>query len=430
MSRNKKRSQNRLGGQSYGSLEARQLLAGDVSVFQHDALLYIRGDMGDNQVQIARTADGDIQVTGTNGTTINGSAEAFVVDSQAGRIERGLRVNLGRGNDSLFVEGVSIEGRAVVYGGAGEDSIGFYDVNVDHDLFVQSGSGDDLISVDDVEAGALSVVTLGGDDLVGVGDSQVNGRTIILTGSGDDDVAISDSMHDGNAYIFTQGGNDFVGTDNVTISGLAAVVSGWGSDDVYVNDTTFNGRVYANGGFRATDNLEIDGETTFSVTPNVRDFEGDDVAGGQLQASQVFTDLIVDGARLGTITELAAITPELSTLVGALQTTGLDTALNGTGPFTVFAPLNSAFANISSVVESLTVEELSSVLQFHVTNGAIFASELVELTSVGTLLGQSFSVDVSSGSVVLNGNATLAATDIRAKNGVIHLLNDVLIPTL
>ena len=140
--------------------------------------------------------------------------------------------------------------------------------------------------------------------------------------------------------------------------------------------------------------------------------------------------MIASEARLGTVTELAVLTPELSTLVGALQSTGLDDALNGEGPFTAFAPLNSAFDKLpDGTLEGLTTEQLSDILKFHVVAGdAVFAAELVTLTSVETLLGQSFTVDLTSGSPVLNGDVTLAATDIRAKNGVIHLLNEVLLP--
>lgn len=425
-----RRRSSQSASQRYESLEQRRLLAGDVSVFHHESILYIRGDHSDNQIQITADEFGDVQVEGLGGTTINRGSDPYSIDTQNGRIDRGLRINMARGDDSVFIEDVNVVGGAVIYGGDGDDSVGLYQVEVDS-LFAQTGRGDDLVSIDDVDVrGRLAVITAGGNDTVGIDQSLIDGETLVLTGQGDDDLAISNSTHNGNAYVFTYGGNDFVGVDNLTVNGLTSVVTGFGSDDVYVNDSNLNGRTYANGGFRSADNLEIDGDTTFAATPRVVGFEGSDVAGGKIQAAQVYTDLIVDGARLGTITELASITPQLSTLVGALQATGLDSALNGAGPFTVFAPLNSGFESIAGVVDSLTLEQLSQVLQFHVTTGEVFASELVTLDSVNTLLGQSFTVDLSSGDVVLNGNATLAATDIRAKNGVIHLLNDVLVPML
>ncbi|MEL7496135.1 MAG: fasciclin domain-containing protein [Planctomycetota bacterium] len=416
--------------QQYESLETRRLLAGDVTVFEFGDNLYLRGDQNDNQVQVFEEG-GEIRIAGLDGTTINGQSNPFVIPAEDGQLNGGFRANLGRGNDSLFFEEVNVQGSAVVYGGAGDDSIGFFNASVRDTLFAQTFRGDDAVSIDDVDVGGnLTVVTHNGDDLIGIDETTVGGRTILLTGSGDDDLAIQDSTHQGNVYAFTYGGDDFVGIDNVNFGGFAGVLTGFGSDDVYVNDSNFGGRTYVNGGFRSNDNLEVDGETSLNANTTAVGFEGDDVAGGMLQTDQVFTDLIVDGSRLGTITELAALTPELSTLVGALEATGLDSALVEDGDFTVFAPLNSAFDDISDVVDSLTLDQLSQVLQFHVTTPAIFSGRLVMMSSVDTLLGQSFSVEVLDGDVILNGNATLAATDIRAKNGVIHLLNNVLVPVL
>jgi len=218
-----------------------------------------------------------------------------------------------------------------------------------------------------------------------------------------------------------------VSLDGVTIERFAGLQTQSGNDDVVVEDTSFN-RLRAGGG-RGFDSLEAVGDgNEFNGSASIRSFEGDNVADETERRDEVFSDLITSGARLGTIAELAALTPDLSTLLGALQATGLDAAVAGEGPLTVFAPLNSAFAEISDVVEGLTLEQLSDVLTFHVAAGSIFASELVTQTSVDTLLGQSFSVEIIDGEVILNGDVTLAATDIRAKNGVIHLLNNVLIP--
>jgi uncharacterized surface protein with fasciclin (FAS1) repeats len=413
----------------YQSLEQRRLLAGDVTVFQHESILYVRGDNSDNQIEISVDDFGDVRVAGTNGTTINGGETSFKYDTQNGVVP-GLRVNMGRGDDFAFIEGVDVAGDANVYGGRGDDTIGLYQVDVQDDLLVQTFTGDDQVSLDEVNVGdRLVVFTLNGSDTIGIGDTDVNGSTLISTGNGDDDLAIFNSNHNNGAFIFTGGGNDFVGVDNVQINGTTLLSTGFGSDDVYINDTNFNGFVWANGGF-ASDRLEVDGETNFSQSPRVLSFEGNDVAGGQLQLDDVRFDLIESGARLGTITELAVLTPELSTLVGALQATGLDAALNSPGPFTVFAPLNSAFDAISDVVEGLTLDQLSDVLLFHVASGTVLAEQLVMMDSVETLLGQTFTVDTSTGNVILNGNVTLAATDIRAKNGVIHVVNEVLVPML
>jgi uncharacterized surface protein with fasciclin (FAS1) repeats len=425
--RGKKRRSNS-NGFRYDQFEPRKMLAGDIRVVESGDILYIRGDAADNQVEITRTADGDVRIGGKTGTSVNGKFETMFLRDRGGEIGS-LRVNMGSGSDTLFVEGVAVEGRTIIFGGAGDDAIGLYRVDINEDLFVQTASGDDRVSLENVDVQAnVNILTIVGDDVVGIDQSRIAGNTFVALGSGDDTLAIRDSQHLQNAIIIGQSGNDFIGTDGITIGGLARVFGGSGSDDVYVNDTTFQGIVRASGQ-GGSDRLEVDGTTSFAIDPVVSSFEGDDVAGGQLLASSAFDELILSGARLGTIVELAVLTPELSTLVGALGATGLDSALAEPGPFTVFAPLNSAFAKLpAGTVEGLTTEQLTDVLLFHVASGVTSANQLVTLDSVDTLLEQSFTVDVSSGTPVLNGNATIAQTNIRAKNGIIHLLNEVLIP--
>ena len=186
------------------------------------------------------------------------------------------------------------------------------------------------------------------------------------------------------------------------------------------------GGAFASGGTQA-DTISIL-NTELGPNTSAVQFESS-IEQDSLVFDEVFDDLIVSGARLGTIAELARLTPALSTLNGALEATGLDAAVAGDGPLTVFAPLNSAFDAISDVVAGLTNDQLTDVLLFHVAGQEISSELLVTLDSVETLLGQSFTVDATDG-VILNGNAELAAVDIQAKNGIVHLLQDVLIPEL
>ena len=417
----------RLNGH-YDRLEDRRLLAGDVVVFEHQGSLFIRGDSADNQVQILGTENGDIVVSGLNGTTLNGRNEVISLSDRGAQISQDLRVHLGKGNDSLFVEGIQVNHRAVVYGGSGNDSVGFYKARILDDLFGNLSWGDDNFSLDEVEVGDnLVVFGLEGNDTIGIDQSLVSGKTYIVGGHDHDRVAVSNSRHVEGVAIFGNGGDDFVGTNGLIAESRISLLMGSGNDEVFINDSEFQSHVFAIGE-RGHDSLEVAGSTTFAFAPFVRSFEGDVVFNGAERTSQVYTDLIVAGARLGTITELAVLTPELSTLVGALQATGLDAALNGPGPFTAFAPLNSAFDKLpEGTLASLTLQQLTDILTFHVSSDVIFAADLVQLSEVNTLLGVPFSVDTTNG-VVLNGNVTLAAVDIRAKNGVIHLLNEVLIP--
>ena len=424
---NSKRRRRKSSSVKYQQFEQRKMLAGDIRVAHTDGTLFIRGDNADNQVEIVATQNGDVRVLGQNGTTINGRFTPLFLRNIGGTLE-GLRANLGRGNDTMFVQNANISGDSNAIGGSGDDSIGFFRVDFAEDLFVQTGSGNDSVSFDDVEVNNLRMLTLDGNDNIGIDESTINGRTFIATGNGRDSISIRQSEHVDGAILLTQSGNDFLGTDGATIGGFAGIYTGIGSDDVYVNDTAFEGNVRTSGQ-SGHDRLEVDGSISFANDPIVRSYEGDDVAGGKLQIADGFTSLIANEARLGTITELAVLTPQLSTLVGALTATGLDAALNGPGPFTVFAPLNSAFDALpDGTVEGLTNEQLTDVLTFHVANGFLWANQVVASSSIDTLLGQSFSVDLSSGTPVLNGNATIAQTNIRAKNGVIHLINDVLLP--
>jgi uncharacterized surface protein with fasciclin (FAS1) repeats len=140
-----------------------------------------------------------------------------------------------------------------------------------------------------------------------------------------------------------------------------------------------------------------------------------------------------------TIVEIAAGNPDFSTLVAAVTAAdpAIAAALSGEGPLTVFAPTNQAFAdllaalNLSAAEVLANTELLNQVLLYHVVEGAVLAETVVTLDgqSVPTLLeGESVAVSVVNGGVVLNGNVNVVATDIIASNGVIHVIDAVLVP--
>ncbi len=126
-----------------------------------------------------------------------------------------------------------------------------------------------------------------------------------------------------------------------------------------------------------------------------------------------------------TIVEIAAGNPAFSTLVGALQTAQLVDDLSADGPFTVFAPTNDAFAKLSSVPGG---EALKQVLLYHVASGRFLANDLLKAGEVTTLQGQKISVKKVGNDVILNGVVRVTTADIQAKNGVIHVIDTVLIP--
>jgi uncharacterized surface protein with fasciclin (FAS1) repeats len=132
------------------------------------------------------------------------------------------------------------------------------------------------------------------------------------------------------------------------------------------------------------------------------------------------------------IVDVAAGNPDFSTLVAAVKAADLVDALKGDGPLTVFAPTNAAFAKLpAGTVESLLMPEnkdkLVSILTYHVVSGKVMAADVVKVDSATSLQGQDITVKVDGGTVMVD-NATVTATDIKASNGVIHVIDTVLMP--
>ena len=129
------------------------------------------------------------------------------------------------------------------------------------------------------------------------------------------------------------------------------------------------------------------------------------------------------------IVETAIGANQFTTLVAALEAADLVGALQGDGPFTVFAPTDAAFAKLpAGTVEALLKdkEKLSAILTYHVVSGKVMAADVAGLSSAPTLLGKSVAIDTSNG-VRINDSNVISA-DIVASNGVIHVIDTVLIP--
>ena len=131
------------------------------------------------------------------------------------------------------------------------------------------------------------------------------------------------------------------------------------------------------------------------------------------------------------IVETAIAAGTFNTLAKALTAAGLVETLKGTGPFTVLAPTDEAFAKIPAKdLEALLADKaaLTKVLTYHVIPGSVPASQVTTLTEATTVEGSKISIKVVDGKVELNGTSTVTATDIPASNGVIHVINTVLMP--
>ncbi|MGB7876298.1 MAG: fasciclin domain-containing protein [Anaerolineales bacterium] len=131
-----------------------------------------------------------------------------------------------------------------------------------------------------------------------------------------------------------------------------------------------------------------------------------------------------------TIVDIAVEDGRFTTLVAAVQAAGLDGALSGEGPFTVFAPTDDAFAALpAGTVEALLsdIPTLTDILLYHVVEGKVMAADVVELSNALTLNGQYVDISVEDGKVMIDG-AEVIITDIETSNGVIHVIDSVLLP--
>jgi uncharacterized surface protein with fasciclin (FAS1) repeats len=129
------------------------------------------------------------------------------------------------------------------------------------------------------------------------------------------------------------------------------------------------------------------------------------------------------------IVDTAIAGGNFGTLAKALQAAGLIDTLKGKGPFTVFAPTDEAFAKIAKAdLDALLAnkEKLTAVLTYHVVAGNVMAADVVKLSEAKTVQGGALKIDTSKGVKV--GNANVVKTDIKCSNGVIHVIDTVLMP--
>ena len=132
---------------------------------------------------------------------------------------------------------------------------------------------------------------------------------------------------------------------------------------------------------------------------------------------------------LADIVDTAVSAGSFTTLVAAVQAAGLVDTLKGAGPFTVFAPTDEAFAKLpEGTVEALLkdIPKLTKILTYHVVSGQVLAADVVKLTSAKTVEGSEVKIDASNGVKINDSNVTTA--DVAADNGVIHIIDSVLLP--
>lgn len=130
------------------------------------------------------------------------------------------------------------------------------------------------------------------------------------------------------------------------------------------------------------------------------------------------------------IVDTAVANGNFTTLVKAVQAADLVDTLKGDGPFTVFAPTDAAFAKIpAATLNNLIADKsaLANVLTYHVVAGKVLAEDVLALNTAKTVQGQSVGIDVKDGKVFVDG-AQVVTTDIKTSNGVIHVIDSVIMP--
>ena len=133
---------------------------------------------------------------------------------------------------------------------------------------------------------------------------------------------------------------------------------------------------------------------------------------------------------MNTIVQTAVENGSFTTLVTALTAAGLVDTLSGPGPFTVFAPTDAAFAKIPTETLNAVLADkaqLTKILTYHVVSGKVMASDVMGMSSAPTIEGSEVTVKVVDGKVMIN-DATVVMADVECTNGVIHVIDSVLMP--
>lgn len=225
---------------AYTALEGRLLLAGNIRVFE-GGHLYIRGDAGDNQVEVV--ADGDqLVLNGLEGTTINGQDSYVVRNTEVTEsgvtFAGGLRAHFGPGHDHFKVQDAMFESFSVIYGGTGNDNIDIVDSAFMDKLVTQTFDGDDSVSTTRSHfEGPLFIVTLDGEDSVALTDSMFAGDSFVVTGNQSDTVRSVSNHYMGNQnLVLPLDGDDTVQLTNPVVGESQLGVFLGNGDDTVTGD--------------------------------------------------------------------------------------------------------------------------------------------------------------------------------------------------
>lgn len=257
---------------SFESLESRTVLAGDVTASVTNGFLVLNGDSGDNRIAITQSANGGIQISALDGTTINGQAGPVSL----GNVTQGARINLGSGDDLLQLTGdasspLTFAGTTNIDLGNGDDELQFSNFNA-ATLLVQGGNGEDSIlaarDFDDANATVGSGLT-------------VSGTTVVQSGNGDDLVSLQNSTLGSLTFINAGNGADVLDVRS-TAGRLALLLGGNGSDTLHLAGNTlsnvfnfqFETKANVSGPIAVNDTLTVERGASATVDVLANDIAG------------------------------------------------------------------------------------------------------------------------------------------------------------
>lgn len=258
--RSRRRVQARQTLSSLAALESRTLLAGNVTAKLLGKDLYLTGDSAANDVYITETSAGMI-VRGVNGTKINGSEADFVAYTASVVKTGSIIATLGKGDDRLQLDNLTLDVHLIVTGGQGHDQLGLTNATLHGNVVFNGDSGNDTLYSEGATIDGYLTTTLGsGNDLVVTKSTHVKKTLTVVGVSGADRISLDSTTLDEAFHAFLGKGNDDIRMSNGTTIERVYLLTGGGSDLVQMVDTTITDSYFAHLGSGA-DNVAMSGTT-------------------------------------------------------------------------------------------------------------------------------------------------------------------------
>ena len=369
-------------------LEERALLAGNVLASENQGNLFLTGDAQSNLVDIV-IRNGDLVVAGRDGTTINGTTSAFVVAAGSTTLANSFFASLGRGDDVLFVEGISIRGQADVTGHAGNDRVGFRNTTVSGGLVVDTAAGADVVNLDNVTVGRNLTITSGRqNDTVRLVNSTVAGNAVINGGTHADTVVFDNVTIKGNSHTLTGAGADNVTLTDSTIDQAMSVMTGRGDDFVMLDHLTNTGRSV----------IRTQGQHDLVVVENASQLETLTIAAGAGQdAVQIASDTVMSSGRKlrGSDSDVVSVADRGRRLNDAAS-----------GAMTLSTAAADFFAGLATTAAALPLTLDVSSNQTFQSSGTLVTTNPSFALQVATQPGATVAIDSNGDGLFDNGTTT------------------------